>query len=73
MSTLEDEMLEYKAREVQKYLYKVMDDTLRKTNPNYYMKRSYGKWTIYDKDGKRVAWRLTKQQADAYMKLLKEE
>jgi len=63
-------MLDDKAREFQKYLYKVMDDTIRKANPDYHMKRSYGKWTIYDKDGKRIAWRLKKQQADAYMKLL---
>lgn len=41
--------------------------------PDYYMRRFYGKYHIFDKDGKRVASRLTKEQADAYMKLLKED
>jgi hypothetical protein len=41
--------------------------------PDYYVKPSYGKCYIYNKDGVRVTERITKQQAEAYMKLLKEE
>jgi len=41
--------------------------------PDYYSKRKYGKWTIYGKDGMRVAWGLNEKEMKAYMKLLKEE
>jgi hypothetical protein len=41
--------------------------------PDYYPKRKYGKWTIYKKDGSRVAWGLNEREMEAYMKLLKEE
>ena len=41
--------------------------------PDYYSKRKYGKWTIYKKDGSRVAWGLNEREMEAYMKLLKEE
>ena len=41
--------------------------------PDYYPKRKYGKWTIYNKDGMRVAWGLNEKEMKAYMKLLKEE
>lgn len=48
----------------------ILDEVHKYQPPDYYMRRSYGKWTIYNKDGARVAWRLKKQEADAYMKLL---
>jgi hypothetical protein len=41
--------------------------------PDYYPKRKYGKYTIYNKDGMRVAWRLNEQEMKNYMKLLKKE
>ena len=41
--------------------------------PDYYPKRKYGKWTIYNKEGMRVAWGLNEKEMKAYMKLLKEE
>lgn len=39
----------------------------------YYARRHHGKWTIYNREGWRVAWGLNKKQMEAYMKLLKEE
>ena len=41
--------------------------------PDYYPKRKYGKWTIYNKEGWRVAWGLNEKEMKNYMKLLKEE
>lgn len=41
--------------------------------PDYYSKRKYGKWTIYGKDGMRVAWGLNEREMKNYMKLLKKE
>lgn len=41
--------------------------------PDYYAKRKYGKYTIYNKEGWRVAWGLNKKEMDNYMKLLKKE
>jgi hypothetical protein len=41
--------------------------------PDYYPKRRYGKWTIYNKEGMRVAWGMNEREMKAYMKLLKEE
>lgn len=53
---------------------KIFLDELEKYRaPNYYSKRKYGKWTIYGKDGMRVAWGLNEKEMKAYMKLLKEE
>ena len=75
MSTLYEQMLDDKAREFRKYLYKVMDDAYADMMPkhDYYTKRKYGKWTIYGKDGMRVAWGLNEKEMKNYMKLLKEE
>lgn len=39
----------------------------------YYAKRKYGKWTIYNKEGWRVAYGLNEKEMKNYMKLLKEE
>jgi len=41
--------------------------------PDYYRRRKYGKWTIYNKDGMRVAWGLNERESKAYMKLLEEK
>jgi hypothetical protein len=41
--------------------------------PDYYPKRKYGKWTIYNKDGMRVVWGLNEKAMKNYMKLLKKE
>jgi hypothetical protein len=41
--------------------------------PDYYTRRKYGKYTIYNKDGMRVAWGLNEKEMKSYMKLLKEE
>jgi len=81
METLQDEIIRLKGEEYAKalndHLRSHIDNAFKeewyRNRPAYHMKRSYGKWTIYDKDGKRIAWRLKKQQADAYMKLLEEK
>ena len=41
--------------------------------PDYYAKRKYGKWTIYNKEGWRVAWGMNEREMKNYMKLLKKE
>jgi hypothetical protein len=41
--------------------------------PTYYAKRKYGKWTIYNKEGWRVAWGLNEKEKNNYMKLLEEK
>lgn len=41
--------------------------------PDYYVRRHYGKYTIYNKEGWRVAWGLNKKEMENYMKLLKKE
>ena len=74
MSTLEDQVKD----DIAKALRQTVDDLFKEEyfkyqQPDYYMKRHYGKWTIYNKEGWRVAWRLNKKQADAYMKLLEGE
>jgi hypothetical protein len=51
----------------------VVDEVHKYRPPNYYMRRKHGKWTIYNKDRMRVAWGLNEREANAYMKLLKEE
>jgi hypothetical protein len=53
----------------------VMDefDKQHAQRPAYYRRRKYGKWTIYNKDGMRVAWGLNERESAAYMKLLKED
>jgi len=73
MSTLYEQVLDDKAREFRKYLYEVMDETVRRNNPDYYTKRKYGKYTIYNKEGWRVAWGLNEREMKNYMKLLKKE
>jgi hypothetical protein len=74
MSTLEDQVLNDKAfedavkDEFDKYMQRVAG-----MNPDYYARRKYGKWTIYNKDGYRVAWGLNEREKENYMKLLKKE
>jgi hypothetical protein len=70
---LYEQVLDDKAREFRKYLYEVMDETVRRNNPDYYTKRKYGKYTIYNKEGWRVAWGLNEREMKNYMKLLKKE
>ena len=41
--------------------------------PDYYTKRRYGKYTIYNREGWRVAWGLNEKEMKNYMKLLKKE
>ena len=57
-----------------RYVYGWNDPRMpRFEQPDYYAKRRYGKWTIYNKEGMRVAWGLNEQEMKNYMKLLKKE
>ena len=53
----------------------VLESELFKTQsrPDYYSKRKYGKWTIYNKEGWRVAYGLNEREMKNYMKLLEEK
>ena len=51
----------------------ILDDFAKNEQPDYYAKQRYGKYTIYNKEGWRVAWGLNKKEMENYMKLLKEE
>ena len=82
MGTLEDYVIKEKgeeyARALNASLRKTINDVFKEEwmkyqRPEYYPKRKYGKWTIYNKDGMRVAWGLNEKEMRAYMKLLKEE
>lgn len=80
MSTLEDEMLERIGKQYAASLAQSMRGTANSIfqeqwykYPDYYTKRKYGKWTIYGKDGMRVAWGLNEKEMKNYMKLLKKE
>jgi len=58
--------------------HKAVDDVFQKQwfnyqRPSYYPKRKYGKWTIYNKEGMRVAWGLNEKEMKAYIKLLQED
>ena len=59
------------ARQAAEELYKM--EWVKYQKPDYYPKRKYGKWTIYNKDGWRVAWGLNEREMKNYMKLLKKE
>ena len=81
MGTLEDEMMERVSKQYTEALARSMRQTVNdvfqkqwyKYSPDYYPKRKYGKWTIYGKDGMRVAWGLNEKEMKNYMKLLKKE
>lgn len=81
MSTLEDEMMERIGKQYTESLARSMRQTVNDVfqkqwytySPDYYRRRKHGKWTIYNKDGMRVAWGLNEREANAYMKLLKKE
>lgn len=81
MGTLEDEMLERVGKQYTEALARSMRQTVNDVfqkqwytySPDYYPKRKYGKWTIYNKEGMRVAWGLNEKEMKNYMKLLKEE
>lgn len=61
--------------EFTRYLGTVMDRVYvdMMPNPDYYAKRRYGKYTIYNKDGWRVVWGLNEREMKNYMKLLEEK
>jgi hypothetical protein len=81
MSSLEDEMMERVGKQYTDALQRSLRHTANsifqeqwyKYQPNYYSKRKYGKHTIYNKEGMRIAWGLNEKEMKAYMKLLKEE
>jgi hypothetical protein len=82
MSNLEDEMLEQIGKQYAASLAQSMRQTvndifkkewLNYQTPDYYAKRKYGKYTIYNKEGWRVAWGLNEKEMKNYMKLLKKE
>jgi hypothetical protein len=62
-------------QQITNHALSVLEDELSfgKERPAYYPKRKYGKWTIYNKEGMRVAWGLNEKEMKAYMKLLKTE
>ena len=51
----------------------MLEEEYEKTQSDYYVRRHYGKYTIYNKEGWRVAWGLNKKEMENYMKLLKVE
>jgi hypothetical protein len=62
------------AQQIANHALSVLEKELfGKPAPEYYSKRRYGKWTIYNKDGWRVAHGLNEKQMKAYMKLLEEK
>jgi hypothetical protein len=75
MKTVQDILSEDMKRSLNKAIQHVFNEEYAKYiyRPDYYPKRKYGKWTIYNKDGVRVAWGLNEREMEAYMKLLKEE
>ena len=82
METLQDEIIRTKGEEYAKALSASLRQTIndvfkeewmKYNRPAYYPKRKYGKWTIYNKEGMRVAWGLNEKEMKSYMKLLKEE
>lgn len=74
MSTLEDLVLADQAKALRAVVDEVFKrEYLRQHQPDYYSKRKYGKWTIYNKEGWRVAWGLNEKEMKNYMKLLEEK
>ena len=61
------------SEEFQQYMQSVIERTYKYPQPDYYSKRKHGKYTIYNKDGMRVAWGLNEKEMKNYMKLLKKE
>ena len=75
MKTVENILEEDMRWSFDKVVREVFDKAYADMMPkrSYYTKRKYGKWTIYNKDGMRVAWGLNEKEMKAYMKLLKTE
>ena len=78
MSTLEDLVLADQAKALNDALRHAADELFKEEwikyqEPDYYAKRKYGKWTIYNKEGWRVAWGMNEKEMKNYMKLLKKE
>lgn len=59
-------------QQITNHALSVLEDELFKAESSYYARRKYGKWTIYNKEGWRVAWGLNEKEMKNYMKLLKE-
>ena len=59
--------------EFSQYVNATMEKVYRDMRPNYYARRLYGKYTIYNKDGAVVAKGLNQKEMENYMKLLREE
>lgn len=62
-------------QQITNHALSVLEDELSfgSTSREYYARRHYGKWTIYNKDGWRVAHGMNEKQMKAYMKLLEEK
>lgn len=61
-------------QQITNHALSVLEDELFKNKaPDYYARRHYGKWAIYNKDGWRVAHGMNEKQMKAYMKLLEGE
>lgn len=75
MKTVQDILSEDMKQSFNKAIRQVFDEQYVTTfgMPDYYRRRKYGKWTIYNKDGVRIAWGLNEQESAAYMKLLEEK
>ena len=73
MKTVQDILSEDMKQSFNTAIRQVFDEQYYKYQPSYYSKRKYGKHTIYNKEGMRVAWGLNEKEMKAYMKLLKEE
>ena len=79
MGTLKDEIIKAKgeeyARALNDHLRQHIDQYKKYAGAitDYYPKRKYGKWTIYNREGWRVAWGLNEKEMKNYMKLLKKE
>ena len=74
MSNLQELVLADQAKAFREVVDEVFKrEYFKYQQPDYYAKRKYGKWTIYNKDGWRVAWGLNENEMKNYMKLLEEK
>ena len=60
-------------QQITNHALSVLERELGGGRPDYYARRHYGKYSIYIKEGWCVANRLSKQEMENYMKLLKVE
>ena len=59
--------------EILHHAQNLFERELQRYEAAYYAKRKYGKWTIYNKEGWRVAHGLNEKEKNNYMKLLEEK